>query len=63
METLLLLISALAPFGIGIVGIFYGKILPQASPERKRFMRVGGICLMLFWAGVLFKHLTASPRL
>ena len=62
MEAILQFMSALAPFGIGIVGIFYGKIVPQASPERKRFMRVGGICLMLFWAAVLFQHLTASPR-
>lgn len=56
MESLLYVISGLAPFGIGIVGMVYWKFLPGASRERKRFMFVGGVCLIVFWGAVLYQH-------
>ena len=56
MESWLNVLSGLAPFGIGIIGMLYGKILPQASKERKRFMFVGGVCLIIFWGAVLYQH-------
>jgi hypothetical protein len=57
MDSILQTISSLAPFGIGIVGMLYWKIIPNESKERKRFMFVGGLCLCVAWAVVLYQHL------
>lgn len=57
MNSTMTFISALAPFGIGILGMLYWKILPHESKERKRFMFVGGICICIVWTVVLYRHL------
>lgn len=51
------ILSGIAPFGIGVIGMLYWKIMPKASKERKRFMFVGGVCLIIFWGVVLSQHL------
>ncbi|WP_163339941.1 hypothetical protein [Desulfopila sp. IMCC35008] len=62
MNSILETISSLAPFGIGIVGMLYWKILPQESKERKRFMFVGGCCLCVAWGVVLYQHLHPATQ-
>lgn len=60
MESILEMISGMAPFGVGILGMMYWKIMPGESKERKRFMFAGGVCLIVFWAAVLYKHLAQA---
>lgn len=57
MNSILETISSLAPFGLGIVGMLYWKILPHESKERKRFMFVGGCCIIVAWGVILYQHL------
>lgn len=57
MEGPMQILSGIAPFGIGVIGMLYWKIMPKASKERKRFMFVGGVCLIIFWGVVLSQHL------